>query len=180
MQPPPPPPPTNAYIPHTAPMQQQPPTYPQQYGNYQYGGGRGGYGGRGRYSKRGGRGRGGRNGRRNQPYQQYGAPPPTQQFGGTVPFNGTIPPPPTIQKPAQQGNQTPVKYFNNWNICCKCGWDVPIWHTSATCPYKHENPHHNDAIDRNNAQAWMDRGWTVSKKQMHKKFLPANPCPDQA
>ena len=27
----------------------------------------------------------------------------------------------------------PNKQYNNWNMFYLCGYDVPIWHTGATC-----------------------------------------------
>ena len=64
-------------------------------------------------------------------------------------------------------------------MCCNCGYDVEGWHTSATCPYKAQYPHHNDDITRKNAQKYRDAGWKVSKKAKHKTILPTNPGPDQ-
>jgi len=55
----------------------------------------------GRRPHRGRRNRGGR-GQQQQPYQQF--QPGQQQVGF-------------------QGN--PYKYYNNWNMCCTCGFDIP-------------------------------------------------------
>jgi hypothetical protein len=103
-------------------------------------------------------------------YQQRQVNPPQQQHGGN------IPPPPQVTGQQQVGFQgNPYKYYNNWNMCCTCGFDIPSWHTSKTCPQKHINPHHNDDIDRNNYEAYEKMGWKVSKKARHKGFLPLNP-----
>lgn len=121
-----------------------------------------------------GRGRGG--GRGGGRY-----PPAAAVPNAVAPPPGFIPRPPggaTQARPTGQLNTS--KYFNNWNICCKCGWDVPSWHTSATCPYKAENPHHCDAIIRGNAKGYIANGWNVSKKGMHKVTLPTNPHEGQA
>ena len=72
-----------------------------------------------------------------------------------------------------------TKYFNNWNMCCTCGFDVQSWHTSRSCPNKAKNPHHNDAIDRNNYQAYAAAGWNIRMKAAHKRQLPSNPGPAQ-
>jgi hypothetical protein len=88
-----------------------------------------------------------------------------------------------IQLTQQQQNgpySNTVKHFNNYNMCCNCGYDVPSWHTSATCPDKAYYPQHNDAINRNNAEQYRAAGWRVSKKAMHKVTLPTNPGPNQA
>jgi hypothetical protein len=65
-------------------------------------------------------------------------------------------------------------------MCCNCGYDVPIWHTSQTCPHKHDYPHHNDSIDQIHAKQYETIGWKVSKKAIHKTQLPLNPHTGQA
>lgn len=62
---------------------------------------------------------------------------------------------------------------------CNHGFDVEGWHTSATCPDKALYPHHNDNINRQNAQEHMDAGWKVSRKVKHKNILPTNPGAEQ-
>ena len=166
------PPPVPAYVPATTTptLQQQP-----AYNNYQnrYGGPKS-RGGRGQ----GGRGRGGRGGRGNIPIQQ--------SYPQVTAVQGTIPPPPgyvqnqTTQRQPNGPYSNTVKHFNNFNMCCNCGYDVPSWHTSATCPVKAHYPQHNDAINRNNADQYRAAGWKVSKKAMHKVTLPPNPGPNQA
>lgn len=151
---------------------------PPQYGTpatqYQgYGGGRGQGGnrrdngrGRGRGNYRGGRGGSNGGGRGVAP-----GPPPT---------GGGIPAPPTMATQTQQPQpKNYTKYFNNWNMCCTCGFDVPSWHTSSSCPNKAKNIHHNDAIDRNNYQAYAAQGWKIRMKASHKSQLPSNPGPAQ-
>ena len=154
---PPPPPAVPAYVPVN------PPTY------YQNNGGRGGRG-RGRGC---GRGRGRGRGYYNQSYTPAAAPPATSA-------NGTIPPPPGQNTAQQDRAPNTTKYFNNWNMCCTCGWDVANWHTSQTCPYKHTNPQHNDSITRANADQYAAAGWRVSNKKRHRMTLPTNPQPKQA
>ena len=123
-------------------------------------GGQGGYhtqpGGRGR----GGRGQGGR-GRHNA---AYGRGPPQRNpggYGGRNSGRGWTPNP-----------QHPVKRFNNWNMCFSCGWDVPVWHTSKTCPHEYRKPGHVENCDRSNANGLIAAGHDVSKKGMHKTQLP--------
>jgi hypothetical protein len=133
------------------------------------------------YSRRtrGGRGRA----RNNNIPGQNNIPPPTtiQAYGGSIPPSvGNIPSPiiplvPNRDKPAFSNT---TKYFNNWNMCYSCGWDVPHWHTSQSC--NNRAPGHQDGCTRKNAQAYMTAGHRVSKKAMHKTSLPPNPKPQQA
>ena len=174
------PPPTQTAYNMTMPP---PMTTPQQHtgrgGRVGYGRGRRGQGGGS--GGRGGRGNYGRGGYGNQ----YQSPSPQQQFMPTTSGQGgSIPPPPGFRNNQQLQTRTnapnPVKFFNNWNMCCNCGYDVPIWHNSQTCPYKQDFPHHNDGINRNNAKQYEAAGWKVSKKGMHKTQLPTNPHEGQA
>jgi hypothetical protein len=71
-----------------------------------------------------------------------------------------------------------AKFYNNWNMCFSCGWDVPSWHTSQTCNMP--GAYHQVGCTRENAQAYMTAGHRVSKKGMHKTTLPVNPGPNQA
>ena len=55
--------------------------------------------------------------------------------------------------PATQLNNN--KFFNNHNYCFTCGYDVPVWHTSDSCP--HPNPAtnvHAPASMSRNTPAW--------------------------
>jgi len=167
----------------TAPQQQAyaaaavpPPQYQQQaigYNNQR------GNNNRNRNNKgNGGRGRGrGNNNRRNN--GAYGPQPPQQQMQS---ING-IPPPAygnTNNNSTQGLYSNTVKHFNNWNMCFSCGWDVPIWHTSATCPTNCRKNGHQEQVDRNNAEAYINAGHNVCKKGKHKNTLPTNPGPQQA
>jgi hypothetical protein len=156
------------------------PTAPtvQPYGQgYGYG-----YQGRGRGNRRGGsRGynRGGY-GRGTYVPHATGAVPPVPP-----PPSSAIPPVPSALPPNQQQHQNPAfsnvtKHFNNWNMCSTCGFDVEIWHTSQTCPFKHSNPYHQDGCTRENAQAYIAAGHRICKKAMHKTKLPENPGPNNA
>ena len=167
----------------TAPQQQAyaaaavpPPQYQQQaigYNNQR------GNNNRNRNNKgNGGRGRGrGNNNRRNN--GAYGPQPPQQQMQS---INGI--PPPVYGNTNNNSNQglysNTVKHFNNWNMCFSCGWDVPIWHTSATCPTNCRKNGHQEQVDRNNAEAYINAGHNVCKKGKHKNTLPTNPGPQQA
>jgi hypothetical protein len=178
-----PPPQVPTYVPQyiPAPTNAVPlvPTAPtvQPYGQgYGYG-----YQGRGRGNRRGGsRGynRGGY-GRGTYVPPATGAVPPVPP-----PPPNAIPPVPSALPPNQQV-QNPAfsnvtKRFNNWNMCSTCGFDVEIWHTSQTCPVKHNNPYHQDGCTRENAQAYIAAGHRICKKAMHKTKLPDNPGPNMA
>ena len=160
-----PPPPAPIYAP--PPAQYAPTQQYQQYTQQPYGRGRG---------RRNNRGRGRNNRNYSQGYQQPPATPvpPTMQAGGYIP-PPTIPTAGNINKPAFSNT---TKHFNNWNMCYSCGWDVPHWHNSQTCPYQVEG--HQTGCTRENAKAYMNAGHRVSRKAMHKTSLPQNPGPNQA
>ena len=126
-----------------------------------------------------GRGRGRRGGRSNYnngyvpPVGQY-VPPSTVAPGGST----TIPPPPTAVQTHNPAFSNTTKYYNNMNMCFTCGWDVPAWHTSATCPTP--GRYHQHACTRENAEAYLAAGHRVSKKAKHKTTLPTNPGPNQS
>ena len=71
----------------------------------------------------GGRGRGGQTRNGGKDYAPTAAAPPP--YGGTIPtanITGRSTSPPN-----------PNKKYNNWNMSFSCGYDIPSWHTSATC-----------------------------------------------
>lgn len=156
--PPPPPPqlPRNPTLPPAAayPAPMQPPGAPYQYNP--------GRGGRGR-----GRTRGGRGGRQPQQprYQQpppigVSMPPPYNQQGMTPQYQQQRPPTRRARNPPFSN---PVKYYNNWNYCHTCGFDVEDWHTSQTCP--NPGPYHQMHATRSNPM-------NGCKKAAHKNQLP--------
>ena len=85
------------------------------------------------------------------------------------------------QDEAQQGGvahnnpQHNNKWFANTNMCYSCGWDVPYWHTSKTCPTGCRNAHHQEGCDRGNAQAYINAGHNVRLKGKEKTVYPINP-----
>jgi hypothetical protein len=121
-------------VPQPAPQGPMPQAQYQNYG-YQQGARGGRQGGRARgygYSRGPGRGRN----YQQRGYQQNTYPNPqyyTQnQQGGRYNQQGTG----GFYK--QQSPMNPVKFFKNWNYCWSCGFDVPDWHTSASCPNPRE------------------------------------------
>ena len=152
-------PPIPAYVP-AAPIYAPP--APVEYGGRGRGGGR-----RRTGSRRGGRDRaGGRGG-------GVPAPPP--------PVGGAIPPPAAGAAPAGTGYQSnKVKWYNNWNYCYSCGWDIPNWHTSHTCPPNYQKTGHQVGCTRDQYDAYLAAGHKPSKVGKHKTSLPTNPQANQA
>ena len=72
----------------------------------------------------------------------------------------------------------PNKQFNNHNYCYSCGFDVPAWHTSATCPTP--NAHHQAGCTRENVAQYAAAGHNVSRRAVHKTVMPINPPPHLA
>ena len=84
-------------------------------------------------------GRGGRTRNRGQNYTPTATAPPP--YGGMIleaNMNGR-----TISTP------NPNKNYNNWNMCFLCGYDIPSWHTSATCDHCKQG--HQTGCTRTNA-----------------------------
>ena len=126
---------------------------------------RGGRGGRGaRRQNNAGRGRG--TSRRDLAFGQQPPPPGAQIQQG---YQG-----------ADQGSRNQHKHYNNWNMCISCGFDVPGWHTSKTCPRPCRKQNHNEDCDRTNYQQYRNAGWTINTKKEGKTLLPTNPGPHQA
>lgn len=115
-----------------------------------------------------GRGNGRRMGRNN-----YSAPPP---IGAASAIAGI--PPPNYTPTNRRSVPNPNKWYNNHNYCYSCGYDVPIWHTSATC--NDRKPHHQEGCTRANVGAYKAAGHYVSDRNVHKTIMPSNPSPGQA
>jgi hypothetical protein len=156
------PPPGPAGAPPGFPNFLGPPFPPQQ----RQPGGRGGGGGRGRGRQGGGRG-GGRGGRANTRALAFARQPPTNSGQQSTPA-------------AAMGAPNPNKHYNNWNMCFSCGFDVPGWHTSQTCPAPCRREHHHEGCDRTNYAQYKAQGYTINMKRANKLLLPANPGPNQA
>ena len=67
-----------------------------------------------------------------------------------------------------------TKHYNNWNMCISCGFDVPGWHTSASCPAQCRKPGHQEGCDRQNYQQYVAQGHTVNLRKAHKNILLLN------
>jgi hypothetical protein len=138
--------------------------------------------------RRGGRDRGcGRGGRGRTPFANHmrmtgGSPvmqnpvfPPTRGGTQVPPIHGGAQMNP-YQGGQQQARKKPdfsniYKWYNNWNVCFSCGFDVEDGHTSATCPFKKAN--HQMSFTHGNAQQFIAVGYDPCTKGMHKTVLPA-------
>lgn len=118
---------------------------------------------------------------RNRNNRGHSARPPQ---GGTLPTPLPLPPGvlPTAPLAAPtNGRAAPMNYnkhFNNQNYCFSCGYDVAIWHTSATCNNPRAN--HQTGCTRQNVAQFEALGHLVSKRGIHKTIMPVNPSPNQA
>ena len=72
---------------------------------------------------------------------------------------------------------TPNKYYNNWNMCFSCDFDVPGWHTSQMCPAPCRREHHHESCDRSNYLQNKNAGYKVNMKKSSKSLFPTNPGP---
>ena len=80
-------------------------------------------------------------------------------------------PPPTRRGGTSTPN--PNKKYNNWNMCYSCGYDIPIWYTSATCDNRKHG--HQVGCTRANVEQYTTGGHYVSTQGAHKVNLPVNP-----
>ena len=67
--------------------------------------------------------------------------------------------------------KTHTKKWNNWNACYSCGFDVPKWHTSTTCPWECRKDHHQEGYTHEKYEKYVQAGWRPSKVRKHKKYL---------
>jgi hypothetical protein len=139
------------------PTPAMPPNNYQRNNNYR--------GGRNNYRGRGG-GRGNNNAAPAPPAVQPPAGiPPAPTYGRNISNRGANPP-------------NPNKYYNNQNYCFSCGYDIPLWHTSATC--NDQRRHHQVGCTRQNVAQYEAAGHACSKRGIHKTIMPTNPTPEQA
>ena len=125
--------------------------------------------GRGSIQRRtGGQGRGGRTRNGRQSYAPTATAPPP--YGGTRPSANMT--------GRTYSTPNPNKNYNNQNMCFSCGYDIPSWHTSATCDNR--KPGHQTGCTRANAEQYTAVGHYVSRREIHKVNLPVNPGIHQA
>jgi hypothetical protein len=78
--------------------------------------------------------------------------------------------PPAMQAGAYRSNIT--KLFANWNVCYSCGFNIEDGHMSVACPHAWRQTNHQEGFTRGNAQAYLNAGWDLSTKGMHKTKFP--------
>jgi hypothetical protein len=122
-------------------------------------------------------------GGRNNSYRGRGGRGNRNPYTVTTPLaSNAMPAPRAISSipPAhnQRSQPNPNKWYNNHNYCYSCGYDVPIWHTSATC--NNRKHHHHEGCNRANKEAYKAAGHVCSECNMHKVIMPTNPMPEQA
>jgi hypothetical protein len=68
----------------------------------------------------------------------------------------------------QQGNQgggqgtvSMYKYYNSWNNCIICEFNIPSWHTSKTCPTACRKPNHHKGCNQTNYLQYQAAGYTA-------------------
>jgi hypothetical protein len=78
-----------------------------------------------------------------------------------------IPPPPSVRN-LESSNV--YKWYNNWNVCFLCGFDIENNHTSTTCPFCKMN--HQQAYACKNAQQLIAAGYDpCTMKKQEKLFF---------
>ena len=63
-------------------------------------------------------------------------------------------------------------------MCFSCGYDVPIWHTSAIC--ENSKKEHQTGCTQANAEQYTAIGHYVKRRVIHRVNLPVNPEIHQA
>jgi hypothetical protein len=65
-----------------------------------------------------------------------------------------------------------VKSYAKWNVCYTYEFDVEDGHTSVTCHKSWRKPNHQEGFTCANAQEYLNEGWNLCTKGMHKSQLP--------
>ena len=74
----------------------------------------------------------------------------------------------------------PNKWFNNWNYCYTCGYDIAAWHNSQMCPQSYHKKGHQEGCTKELCGAYLAVGHMPSKSGQHKNVLLTNPQENQA
>ena len=109
----------------------------------------------------------------NSPDQGHLIPIPPGPNAAYTPHASSIPIPPSYTRNAPN----PQKYYANNNYCFSCGYDVPRWHTSATCNNRKRG--HQIGCNKHNVAQYEAMGHQCSRIGKHKTIMPTNPSPDQ-
>ena len=78
------------------------------------------------------------------------------------------------------GQKNYNKHFANWKMCFSCGFDVPSWHNSQTCPTECRKDRHQEGCNCENYAQYLAQGHSVAMKRAHKNVLLPNPQAWQA
>ena len=120
------------------------------------------YGRVGRQRRNGGLGRCGRTRNGGQSYAPTATAPPLYgRMRQAENMNGRT-----------NSTPNPNKNYNNWNMSFPCGYDIPSWHTSATCDNHKQG--HQTGCTQDNAEQYTAVGNYVSRRAIHKLKLPVN------
>ena len=159
--------PPHATVPVTVPP-------PQPYGQQQQLHQGRGWGGQGRKGR--GAGRGARARRESLAHARQPPVNPNQQ-GHVMPQAGW-----QRGQGGRGGNnqKSKRKFYNNMNMCFSCGFDIPWWHTSKTCPPECRRAGHQENCDRSNYASYLQAGHNVRLKKYEADIMPTNPGPHQA
>jgi hypothetical protein len=65
-----------------------------------------------------------------------------------------------------------VTSYVSWNVCYSCRFDVEDVHISVTCHKLWRKTNHQEGFTRANAQEYLNVGWDLCTKGMHKSQLP--------
>ncbi len=84
----------------------------------------------------------------------------------------TDPTPPCLSTTDLQSGLLHVyKWYNSWNVCFLCGFDVKYGHTFLSCPFKKLN--HQQLCTQENVQQFIVMGYNPCTQGMHKLVLPS-------
>ena len=95
----------------------------------------------------------------------------TRNIGQSYAPTATVPPPYGVTRPAANMNgrtnsiPNPNKNYNNCNMCFLCVYDIPIWHTNATCD--NCKPGHQTGGNGSNVEQYTAVVHYVSRRAIH-------------
>ncbi len=116
-----------------------------------------------------GQGRGGQSCTPFADYMQTLRAVPTMP-GQIVPCGGGIALPVVQQQICNPDFSNVYKWYNKWNVCFSCGFNVENGHMTLTCPFKKLN--HQQRYRRENVQQFVAVGYDPCTRGIHKTVLP--------
>jgi hypothetical protein len=105
--------------------------------------------------------------------RRVGAPGAIPPPAGANVQAGVIPIPEGGGVPARRGGyqSNKVKWYNNWNYCYSCGYNVTIWYTSAACPEAYRKSGHQVRYTREMVDGYLAAKHWYSEVAHHKDPL---------